>query len=134
MHATLKTWLDELDDEVFINVSQEINVEANENLAAFGFNEHLLTEWGKQSIADFIVGCLEIYKAKNKGDRMVFYVWLDDLAGQIRISAVSKVHQKLPFRCELNLCSLEKIVDSIIKIESGLTVNDGKLNVWQVDI
>ena len=64
---------------------------------------------------------------------MIFYSWLDEQAGHIRISAVRQAHGKLPFKCKLNLVGLKKVVDGIYSYDSGLFTN-GALNVWQKNI
>ncbi|WP_444898465.1 hypothetical protein ACJJIX_15940 [Microbulbifer sp. VAAC004] len=129
MHSTLKRWLDELETEVEIVSSSEINEEADSNMFSFGFNQGLLCEWGRDSVQEFLVSCADLYKRKRSGSAMVFYSWLDDQAGQIRISAVSEYHFKLPFRCKLNVTSLEQVVNDIFSNDSGLYTK-GAQDVW----
>jgi len=133
MHGTLNKWLEELEGETEIVSSIEINEEANRNMVTFGFNEALLKEWGKDSVAEFLTGCSDLYQRKSSGLSMVYYSWFDEQAGQIRISAVSQVHGKLPFKCKLNRVALSEVVDGIYSNDSGL-FTDGALNVWQKDI
>ncbi|WP_444941527.1 hypothetical protein ACJJI3_03590 [Microbulbifer sp. ZKSA004] len=129
MYSTLKRWIEELETDVEIVSSHEINEEAGSNLFSFGFNQYLLSEWGRDSVQDFLASCADIYKRKCSGSAMVFYSWLDNQAGQIRISAVSESHNKLPFGCKINMTSLEQVVDDIFSNDSGLYTK-GALDVW----
>lgn len=58
----------------------------------------LVNQWGEDSISAFLESCSELYKRKSSETKLVFYSWLDEKASQIRISAVSQSHGKLPFR------------------------------------
>ncbi len=133
MHSTLKTWLKEVEEETIIVTSKEINEEAKGNMVTFGFNSSLLTEWGCDSVTDFINACAELYSKKSSNISMVFYSWFDEQAGQVRISAVSQAHGKLPFKCKLNSVNLSDFVNGIYAGNSGLFTN-GELDVWQKDI
>ncbi|WP_105167825.1 hypothetical protein [Pseudoalteromonas sp. T1lg23B] len=129
MHSTLNNWVQELESETEIVSSEEINEEANSNMVSFGFNDTVLNDWGKDSVQEFIESCAELYERKSMGISMVFYSWFDEMAGQIRISAVSQTHGKLPFRCKVNPVKLSEIVNGIYSDDSGLYTR-GELDVW----
>lgn len=129
MHSTLKQWLNDLDSEIEIVASNEINEEAKANMVTFGFNAELLQEWGQNSVLNFLISCSDLYKRKVEGLDMVFYSWLDEQAGQFRISAISQIHNKLPFDCKLNLTDLNIVVNGIYSDDSGLYTR-GILDVW----
>lgn len=133
MHSTLNKWITELEDETEIVASDDINEEANSNMVTFEFNDLLLQEWGKESVAFFLTCCADLYQRKSQGLNMIFYAWLDEQAGQIRISAVNQKHGKLPFDCKLNEVDLVRIVSGIYTHNSGLFTN-GVLDVWQQSI
>ena len=128
MHPTLSKWLEEL-EETKISTSEQINEEARANMVSFGFNASLLQEWGKESLTKFLLGCANLYQRKSNNLKMVFYSWFDEQAGQIRMSAVSQVHSKLPFFCKLNSVNLSQMVNSIFSNDSGLFTK-GVLDVW----
>lgn len=132
MHPTLNKWLEEL-EEITIRASDQISDEARENMVSFGFNKGLLQQWGKDSLTEFLLGCVNLYKRKSSNLNMVFYSWFDEQSCQIRISAVSQVHGKLPFSCKLNLTSLSAVVNGIYSDESGLYTK-GALDVWWENI
>ena len=133
MHSTLNKWLEELEEEVAIVTSDEINEEANGNMVSFGFDHDLLKEWGKGSVIEFLTGCANLYSRKSNNLSMVFYSWFDEQAMQIRISSVSQGHGKLPFMCKLNSVSLNEVVNGIYTENSGLFTL-GALDVWQQNI
>lgn len=129
MNETLEKWIDELGDELELINSPEVNTEANNNMYTFGIKP----EWGKDSVTTFINQCSEIYASKTNGQPMWFYSWYDDQAFQLRISAVSQSHKKLPFRCKLNSVSLSQVAQDAFNNNNGIT-SQGKLNVWQTNI
>ncbi|MBM7073113.1 hypothetical protein JQC92_13930 [Shewanella sp. 202IG2-18] len=90
MHHQLNQWLKELDEEVTVISSNDINEEASANMLSFGCSEDSLKEWGKESLCEFLEACSEIYSSKSNDLQMILYVWLDEMAGQFRISAVSE--------------------------------------------
>ena len=100
---------------------------------SFGFNHDLLKEWGKESVNKFIKGCADLYSKKSNELAMVFYAWYDEQAGQIRISAVSQIHGKLPFKCKLNDAKLCEVVNGLYAEDSG-RFTKGELDVWQQNI
>ena len=129
MHTTLSKWLEELEEETKIFVSDEINEEAQSNMVSFDFSEDLLNEWGKESVTEFLYACANLYGRRSGEKKIVFYSWFDEQAGQIRISAVSQTHDKLPFSCKLNSVSLSQVVNGFYSGDSGLFTN-GALDVW----
>ncbi len=133
MHATLKQWLDELEEEIALVTSSDINNEAHGNMVTFGFDEELLNQWGEDSISAFLESCYELYKRKSSETKLVFYSWLDEKASQIRISAVSQSHGKLPFRNKIAKVGRTELVKCICAIDSGVYKN-GILNVWHKNL
>jgi hypothetical protein len=133
MHKTLYTWLNELIQEAKIITSLEIDEEAHENMVSFGVNAELLGECGKESVSELLKRCAIIFRQKRAESPMVFYSWFDEQAGQIRMSAVSQAHGKLPFKCKLNQTSLDALVNGVYAKDSGL-FSKGALDVWQQDI
>ncbi|QYJ93554.1 MULTISPECIES: hypothetical protein [Shewanella] len=129
IHTTCNKWLEELEEEAKICVSDEINEEAQSNMVSFGFNQELLKELGRESAEEFLTGCADLYQRKSRDLNMIFYAWFEEQAGQIRISAVSQSHGKLPFSCKLNLTDLSQVVNGIYSENSGLYTK-GTLDVW----
>ncbi len=134
MHSTLQQWLNELNDEVSIVHSSDINEEANGNLITFGVSDDVLNEWGEDSVIAFIEGCRDLFRSKCGGTGMWFYSWFDEQASQLRISAVSNRNETLPFQCKLCICKLSEMVHGIFFGNTGLFSDKKRLNVWKVDI
>lgn len=133
MHTTLKKWLRELEDETTITKSSSINEEAHNNMVTFGLSEESLGDWGVSSVVEFLESCCSIYRSRSPGQEMCFYAWFDEQAGQIRISAVSQSHNKLPFRCQLNMVELNEMVQGVFETDSGLFSREA-LDVWRKNI
>ena len=102
-------------------------------MVTFGLSKESLKELTTSEIEEFILGCQELYSGKNRGNEKSFYCWLDEMAGQIRVSAVDKSYGKLPFSIDVDLCSSHEIAASIKAMDSGCFTN-GKLKVWCSDI
>ena len=134
MHKELKNWLQELKDEVVIVTSQDISEEAHNNMITFDISKDLANNWGNSSIQGFIESCSDIFQSKKPNTPMLFYSWLDEMAGQLRVSAISKIHNKIPFDCKTNYCSLNHLVTMLMNTESGLYNKEKTLNVWCNDI
>ena len=130
MHDTLKKWLEEMDTEISIVQSEDIITEAQGNQLSFGVSEDVLNEWGQQSVLEFITGCKDLYRSKKQGRPMQFYVWFDEQAGQLRVSAVSSRHQRLPFDCAVYQCSITELVEGLFSGFSGLYSDNPRLNLW----
>ncbi|MFZ4739640.1 MAG: hypothetical protein ACOYLE_00570 [Bacteroidales bacterium] len=47
---------------------------------------------------------------------LIYYLWLDEMAGQLCFNFINSHHSKLPFGCELNFVDSERdIIDSFLK-------------------
>ncbi|WP_064435687.1 hypothetical protein [Pseudoalteromonas neustonica] len=123
--------LEELAGSLRVIVSNEINVEAQENMMAFAINALGNTEG---SIIAFLRDSKDVYTNAKPNVRMTFYCWLDELAGQIRMSAVSQSYEQLPFRCGINSLALIPFSNSLAVGISGVYSSEEKLNVWQSQI
>ncbi|WP_152995634.1 hypothetical protein [Pseudoalteromonas sp. 10-33] len=111
-----------------IVTSSDINEEANGNMLSFTFD---LFEREEEFFSLFLNYCTELYKNTVNDELLTIYCWLDELAGQIRLSAVSQSHEKLPFRVDLNNLPLEQFCESLVIGCSGIYSKPGNLNVWQ---
>lgn len=50
---------------------------------------------------------------------LIFYLWHDEQAGQLRFNVINSNHKSLPFACAIQLTSvLEEIVDSFINSDN----------------
>lgn len=129
MNDIAEKWILELSEELGLIPSSEVNEEARSNMFTFGIDE----TWSNEDIVNFIFKCSEVYASKNTLQPMWFYSWYDDQAFQLRLSAVSQEHKKLPFGCNLKQVSIEDIAQDVINQTNGLMKNN-KLNIWQTNI
>jgi len=129
MNDIAEKWILELSEELDLIQSPEVNEEARSNMFTFGINE----TWNNNDIVNFISKCSEVYASKNRLQPMWFYSWYDDQAFQLRLSAVSQEHKKLPFGCTLKQVAIEDIAQDVINQTNGLMKNN-KLNIWQTNI
>ena len=134
MHSIFQKWIDEMNDEVIIVQSTDINEEAIENMMTFGLSTESVHSFGRDSVEEFLLNCRDIYKSKNNKEPMVFYSWLDEQSGQLRTSAVSSRHNKLPFECKYEKCDLESMISVLFTRISGLFDEAVCLKVWQSNI
>lgn len=133
MHDTLQTWLAELQVDLSVTHLPDLHAEAMGNIVIFGVSAQSLASWGQDDIAEFLQGCRRVYEDHNDGAPMVFYAWYDQQAGQLRMSAVSQSHGRLPFRCALNVVELEVLVAALLREDSGL-YSRGALDLWKCSI
>lgn len=85
---------------------------------------------GKESVIKFVFDCKDLYVTKADSIPIKFYCWFDELSSQLRLSAISSQHNKLPFGCQLNVCDLSEIVHGLFNNDSGLYSKNAKLYIW----
>ena len=125
--------LKQLEEKLTLQSSSDINQEANENLVSFGFSKQDTTLTTKRDIELFLSRVLSIYSSSNVGNDKLFYAWLDEMSSQIRVSAVSTNHNTLPFRTELECCTLEELATSIKRYDSG-AFTSGSIKIFKSSI
>ncbi|WP_447077449.1 hypothetical protein [Shewanella algae] len=130
----LKQWASELEDEVEILRSDEINDEANANMVSFSISDEMMESLTEEELSDFIFECSKVYAQKANGIPTTFYCWYDDMAFQIRIGCVSKKHGRLPFSCKLEPTDLSNLVSNFKVGINGLFTDNEALFVWQTSI
>lgn len=134
MESTYNKWLAELSDELEVIQSNDLNAEADANLITFNLPAEPNSSVNERALIDFLTGCRDLFQQKTNSTKMVFYSWYDEQSDQLRISAVSKKHAPLPFRCKIKHCELNEFVKETISKNSGLFSEPAQLNVWQSDI
>ena len=133
MIAKFQNLLTELQSSLSLVESENVNTEAHENMFVFGFSEADAKALGVGGVESLLLQCRDIYASKISDSEKLYYCWLDEMAGQLRMSAISLVHSELPFRVKISNCSVTELVQAIVDYDSG-TYTKGCLNVWQVGI
>jgi hypothetical protein len=131
IHIKIESWLKELQESLMLIDSDDINVEARDNMFAFGISEGEAKKFGEDEIHFFIKKCCEIYASNCSDNTKLYYCWLDEMAGQLRMGAVSNCHSGLPFGGNVHDCTLPELVQSIVGYDSG-TYTKSCLNVWKI--
>ena len=108
MDNKLRGWLKEI-KECALVTDGEINQQATGNLWSFGFSIEEMNTTQKHSLIDFVVNAEKIILNKWGGDGL-FYCWLDDMSGRLRISSISRHFRKLPFLTDIEIVSEPSLI------------------------
>ncbi|MGB0892883.1 MAG: hypothetical protein ACPGUD_00620 [Parashewanella sp.] len=125
----IQNWFSEIEKPIQLQESNDINIEAQGNMTAFSFTEDIASAVNVELLHNFLNSCSILYAESNKGNSKKFYCWLDEMAGQLRMSCVSQEYLNLPFKIKLNDVSLMQLTNSLCKYDSGVYSN-GALNIW----
>jgi hypothetical protein len=105
-------------DHLFIGDSEDdINQEIANNTWSISVSNEL---GNKLSVKDFIIFFEEVISHRRKQIKiskksMLFYVWFDWQAAQLRFNLISDYCSKLPFSCEIELFdNLEPIIEEFL--------------------
>ena len=113
----LNKWLIEFKSEYkYYSDYKDINKQANENMYCYSLSVDNLNV---NQIIEFITKHENAYRQLTN-EEIKYYCWYDELAGQIRMSAISNCHTKLPFGCKIEITDIKTIANEIIKKESSL--------------
>ncbi|WDH96910.1 hypothetical protein PUW24_22645 [Paenibacillus urinalis] len=99
---------DVITDPIFIGTSiHDLNKEISNNMWAISLEEEIAKELRIEDFLNFFNRLLanreyQVRKA-NKKQGMIFYLWFDAMASQLRFNLISGDHGQLPFKCELEL-------------------------------
>jgi hypothetical protein len=100
--------------------TDELNEEINHNQWILSAPADIISQ---STTTDFL-GFIQKVKGhyKNQLDKsqleidLIFYLWFDEVAGQLRFNFINSNHDKLPFGCKLNHTERpEEIVDQYLK-------------------
>ena len=86
--------------------TDNVNKEIENNCIKIGVPEHLINDIDPLTFSIFLSTAKQNAKAQlSKSDidvNLIFYVWLDEQAGQLRYNFINCNHDKIPFVAELN--------------------------------
>jgi hypothetical protein len=107
--------------EIYItDRTNELEIEIYENMIPIGMPEGLANEMETEDILIFLAKLKanrkeQLLKSKIKTN-LIYYIWYDAGAGQLRLNFINSNHPKLPFGATLNLKVSERhIVESFIE-------------------
>lgn len=100
--------------------TDEIHEEINYNNWILSAPTDIISQTTTTDFLEFIQKVKDNYN--NQLDKsqldidLIFYLWFDEMAGQLRFNFINSNHGKLPFDCKLKLTdSPEEIVDKYLK-------------------
>ena len=102
------------------NKTDEINEEINQNNWHLSAPADILSQTTAADFLAFIQKVKDNYKNQlNKSQfdiDLIFYMWFDEMACQLRFNFINSNHKILPFACKLKYTnSAEEIVDQYLK-------------------
>lgn len=100
--------------------TDEVNEEIKHNHWSISATKDIITQTTTTDFLDFIQKVKENYKNQLDNSShdidLIFYLWFDEMAGQLRFNFINSNHDKLPFGCQLKHTDRpEEIVDEFIK-------------------
>lgn len=111
---------DIITDPIFIGSSKEdLNEEISHNMWRISLGQELASQINTNEFVDFFNRVIDNrqnqLRSLNGKQGMIFYLWFDWMAIQLRFNLISSIHQKLPFGCELELLdSMEPIIEEFL--------------------
>jgi len=110
-------------DTIFIGSSErDLEEEIANNMRRISSNKELIKTLTINDYKDFFNKVIQ-----NRRDQVInstlkhgviFYLWFDQLACQLRFNLISDLHKKLPFQCDLEI--LEQMDDIILAFLNSL--------------
>jgi len=121
-----------LTDEIYMGDSiTELNNEISNNLWLISMPQELCSVTDKKDFLDFFEAVIENRKEQvanpDKNHGMIFYLWFDSQACQLRFNLISDFHKKLPFGCKLEIIdNFDEIIDEFFnnKYHDGLPLGN----------
>lgn len=124
--------LTELGDEpLFIaNSNEELELEVARNLCLISISGDIAKVTSVDDFITFFNSLLLSREAEIKEklvqQKMIFYAWFDEMAGQLRFNFISSDHDNLPFTANLRRVTLEKIIKDFLSsmFQGGIPAED----------
>jgi len=149
----LNEWLNEVCVHELVVAADNINIEASQNLWTFSIDVNRAAAMVRDDVEHFVLKIVAAWHRQRRERRlapMLFYCWHDAQAGQLRISAVSGSHGRLPFGGQPEqVPDLSVIVtdwlrspyhDGIPRVEfesagsAREPVSDSRLSIWVTEL
>ncbi|MGN7411654.1 hypothetical protein [Paenibacillus sp. SAF-068] len=108
-------------DVMYIGSSDsELQKEIETNMWYISISEEMSNEVNLGDFRSFIMNVIanrqNQINRSNKQNGMIFYLWFDSMASQLRFNLISDSNRELPFRCKIqNVSELDEIIDLFLK-------------------
>ena len=124
---------DIIHDTIFIGGdTDDLNHEISSNMRGISMNQAFIDQCSVSELMDFfhrVIGNRKQQILNSKHEHgMLFYVWFDWMALQLRFCLISEFHEKLPFGCEIKILDeLEPILHEFIDFpyHDGIPFEEG---------
>lgn len=96
-----------IESPIFIGCDKKLlDAEISTNMWAISFDNQI-KDTSMDKLLEFINNLVDKKKQQvselNISCTVIFYLWFDEMASQLRFNIISDSHNKLPFGCELNI-------------------------------
>jgi hypothetical protein len=114
-----------LDDPIVVgSTADDLNREIKANTWWLSVPDDIRATMSRNDVARFLEALMRDRSAQIRRMKathgMIFYVWFDELAAQLRFSLISDVHERLPFGCSIRLLlSPDTIIDAFLQSGGG---------------
>ena len=93
---------------IFIACDKKLlDTEISSNMWAISLDNKVMKDISIDKLLEFINNFVNKKKQQvselNISCSVIFYLWFDEMASQLRFNIISDSHSKLPFGCELNI-------------------------------
>ncbi len=100
--------------------TDEINEEINNNHWILSVPADIIFQATTTDFLEFIQKVKDYYKNQLENSQLdidlIFYMWFDEMAGQLRFNFINSNHDNLPFDCKLkHIDRPEEIIDQYLK-------------------
>ncbi|ETT38085.1 hypothetical protein C161_08173 [Paenibacillus sp. FSL R5-192] len=108
-------------DVIYIGSSDsELQKEIETNMWCISISEEISNEVNLSDFSAFIMNVIANRQNQinhsNKQSGLIFYLWFDFMASQLRFNLISDSNKELPFRCKIqNVSEPDEIIDLFLK-------------------
>lgn len=106
-------------EPIFVgNGISDFEREISENMLAISISFEIAKECKVTDFLDFFERLIQNRRKQLEAypdRRMLFYVWFDEQAAQLRLSLISAEHKVPPFGAEIRLAALDEIITDFLR-------------------
>jgi hypothetical protein len=130
--------LNQISEPIYLtDRTDEIKEEVFNNSWSLGAPHEIISQIAPNELLDFIEKVKRAYKIqldKSHLDiNLIYYLWFDEMAGQIRFNFINSNHEGLPFGCKIKYSdSPEEIIEHYLKSEHPGEILWGELETVEM--
>lgn len=118
-----------IENPIFIGCdTRSLDKETSANMWAISIGDTIIKHMSTDKLLKFTDSLLSKKKQQlselNISGPVIFYMWFDEMAAQLRFNIISKSSEKLPFGCEVNnINSPNSIVQAFLKSQQNSEIS-----------